>query len=330
MHLISTGTVFVLILILWAEFVNGWTDAPNSIATVVTTKVIPPKLAILLAAVLNILGAFSGTAVAMTIGKDIIRPEIINIPTVGAAMIGIIIFSTIAWKYGLPTSESHALIAGLTGAGYASGGLNALLWTGWEKVLIGLLLSTFLGFIFSFIIFLVIVKLFNNQGISKTRKTFSRLQIISASFMAFSHGNNDGQKFIGAFALTLFLSGISNELFVPPWVIFLCAVVMGVGTLFGGWRIIKTLGLKLTRLETPHGFAVETAAASTIILASQFGIPISTTHTISTSIMGAGAVSRMKAVRWDVARNILAAWILTFPVCALISWLVTKIVLFLN
>ncbi len=327
MEHVSLGVVIVLILILWAEFVNGWTDAPNAIATVVTTKVISPKKAILVATLLNVFGAFSGTAVAATIGKDIVRPEIINISTVAAAMIGIITWSTLAWKYGLPTSESHALIAGLTGAGYAVGGIDALIWEGWKKVFIGLLFSTFLGFIFAYIIFFAIIKVFNRNGVSSTRKIFGNLQIFSASFMAFSHGNNDGQKFIGAFSLTLFLAKITPEFSVPFWVILICATVMGIGTLFGGWRIIKTLGLKLTKLETPHGFAAETAAASAIQIASHFGIPLSTTHTISTSIMGVGAAQRVTAVKWDVARNIIVAWILTFPICAAIAWTVTKIVL---
>jgi len=321
--------IFVLILILWGEFVNGWTDAPNAITTVVATKVLSPKKAVVLATVLNIIGVFSGTAVAETIGKGIVKPEIINLYTVGSAMLGIIIWSTLAWKYGLPTSESHGLISGLTGAGLALRGPSVLLWNGWKKVLIGLLFSTFLGYALAYLIFFIIAFIFQRTGISKVRRIFGKLQVFSAAFMAFSHGSNDGQKFMGVFSLALLLAGVTHEFTISWWIIFLCALVMGIGTMVGGWRIIKTLGIKLTKLEPQHGFAAETAAASAIEIASRLGIPLSTTHTISTAIMGVGAVQRVSAVRWSVARNIVVAWILTFPVCGLIAWSVTKLSLFL-
>lgn len=314
-----------LFLILWAEFVNGWTDACNSIATVVTTRVLSPKQAVIMAAIFNMLGAISGTAVAETIGKGIVKPEIINLQTVGSAMIGIIFWSTLAWKYGLPTSESHALISGLAGAGLAYQGWKVLLFEGWKKVLIGLFFSTFLGFGLAYLIFFLTAFLFQNTGISKVRKIFGRLQVLSASFMAFSHGSNDGQKFMGAFSLALFLAGVTKKFYVPFWVIILCALVMGVGTMIGGWRIIKTLGIKLTKLEPQHGFAAETAAASAIELASRLGIPLSTTHTITTAIMGVGSVQKRTGVRIIVAKDIVLAWILTFPICGLIGFLVTKI-----
>lgn len=317
--------IVVILLILWAEFVNGWTDAPNSIATVVTTRVLSPKRAILMATSLNILGAFSGTAVAATIGKGIIKPELINLQTVGAAMVAIIFWSTLAWRYGLPTSESHALISGLTGAGLASGGVGVLLMDGWIKVFLGLIFSSFFGFGFAFFIFKILSRIFYRTGISKVRRRFGKLQIFSSAFMSFSHGSNDGQKFIGAFSLALLLAGVTKEFFVPFWVVLLCASIMGIGTMVGGWRIIKTLGVRLTRLEPQHGFAAETAAASVIEIASRFGIPLSTTHTISTAIMGVGAVQRRQAVRWSVARSIVFAWVLTFPICGLIAWSVTKI-----
>lgn len=314
-----------LFLILWAEFVDGWTDACNSIATAVTTRVLSPKQAVIMAAIFNMLGAISGTAVAETIGKGIVKPEIINLQTVGAAMIGIIFWSTLAWKYGLPTSESHALISGLAGAGLAYQGWRVLLFEGWKKVLVGLFFSTFLGFVLAYLIFFLTAFLFQNTGISKVRKIFGRLQVLSASFMAFSHGSNDGQKFIGAFSLALFLAGATKKFYIPFWVIILCALVMGIGTMIGGWRIIKTLGIKLTKLEPQHGFAAETAAASAIELASRLGIPLSTTHTITTAIMGVGSVQKRTGVRIIVAKDIVLAWILTFPVCGLIGFLVTKI-----
>ena len=329
MNDLSPVLILVLGLILWAEFVNGWTDAPNAIATVVSTRVLSPKKAIIVATILNIAGAFSGTAVAATIGKDIIRPEVVNISVIASPMIGIIAWSTLAWKWGLPTSESHALIAGLTGAGYASGGLDVLRWAGWQKVFVGLLFSTFLGFLLAYFIFTLLIWIFQNTGISKVRRLFSRLQILSAAFMAYAHGSNDGQKFIGAFSLALLLGGVTKEFTVPAWVIILCAVVMGLGTSFGGWRIIKTMGMKLARLEPQHGFAAETAAAIAIEIASRTGIPLSTTHTISTSIMGVGSAERLSNVRWMVAKNIIVAWILTFPICGLIAFTCTKIFLFL-
>jgi PiT family inorganic phosphate transporter len=317
----------VLGLVLAAEFVNGWTDAPNAIATVVSTRVLSPPRALLLAAALNVLGTMSGTAVAATIGKGIVRPEVINVYTVGAAMVGIVCWSTLAWYYGLPTSESHALISGLTGAALATAGPEALLWSGWQKVLLGLAFSTFLGFAGGLALMTAIYRLWARASPAAVRRLFGKLQVLSAAFMAFSHGSNDGQKFIGAFTLVLLLGGAIPEFHVHLWVVLLCATVMGLGTAVGGWRIMKTMGLKLTKLEPVHGFAAETAAALTIELASRLGIPLSTTHTISTTIMGVGATRRFSAVRWGVSRNIIVAWVLTFPVCGAIAWAVAKLVL---
>jgi PiT family inorganic phosphate transporter len=317
--------LLVLGLILAAEFVNGWTDAPNAIATVVSTRVLSPYQALIMATVLNAVGAMSGTAVAATIGKDIVKPDTINMMTVGAAMVGIIFWSTLAWYYGMPTSESHALIAGLTGAALATAGPESLVATGWNKVLIGLLFSTFLGFFGGLLLMALLYRILARRRPGTVRKVFGRLQILSAAFMAFSHGSNDGQKFIGVFTLSLLLGGIIPEFKVPIWVIILCAATMGVGTAVGGWRIVKTMGLKLTKLEPVHGFAAETAAALTIELATRLGIPLSTTHTINTSIIGVGATRRLSAVRWGVTLEIVSAWILTFPICGIIGWLATKL-----
>ena len=314
----------VLLLVLAAEFVNGWTDAPNAIATVISTRVLSPYQALIMATVLNVVGTMSGTAVAATIGKGIVKPEVINLTTVGAAMVGIIIWSTLAWYYGLPTSETHALVAGLTGAGLATAGPSALLWEGWSKVLIGLVFSTFLGFFGGLFIMGTLYRLLANSRPGSVRRSFGRLQVLSAAFMAFSHGSNDGQKFIGAFSLALLLGGILPEFQIPLWVILVCALTMGVGTAVGGWRIVRTMGLRLTKLEPVQGFAAETGAALTIELASRLGIPLSTTHTISTAIVGVGTTRRFSAVRWGVTMEIVTAWILTFPVCGLIAWLVTK------
>ncbi|HSE92490.1 MAG TPA: inorganic phosphate transporter [Methylomirabilota bacterium] len=317
--------VVVLLLVLAAEFVNGWTDAPNSIATVVSTRVLGPFQALAMASVLNVLGAMSGTAVAATIGKGMVKPEAINVATVAAAMIAIVLWSTLAWSYGLPTSESHALIAALSGAGLATAGPSVLLWDGWQKVLLGLVFSTFLGFLAGLGLTIGIYWIFRRWRPGTVRALFGRLQILSAAFMAFSHGSNDGQKFIGAFTLTLVLGGVLPTFAVPLWVILLCGATMGVGTAIGGWRIVKTMGLGLTKLDPVHGFAAETAAATTIELATRLGVPLSTTHTINTAIMGVGSTRRVSAVRWGVGGEIVTAWILTFPVCGLISWAVAKL-----
>lgn len=319
------GLVLVLLLILGAEFVNGWTDAPNAIATVVSTRSLTPLQAVVMASVLNLVGVFSGTAVAQTIGKGIIDPEAVDLVTVGGAMVGIILWSSLAARWGIPTSESHALVAGLAGAGLATAGPTVLVGEGWKKVFIGLLFSTFLGFLGGFLVIIAIYWLFRRAVPARVRGPFRGLQILSSGFMAFSHGSNDGQKFMGAFTLALVLANVLPEFVIPTWVIFLCAATMAVGTMTGGWRIIKTMGMKITKLEPHQGFAAEMAAATTITIASRLGIPLSTTHTISTAIVGVGASRGVSAVRWGVTANIVTAWILTFPVCAGISWLVVKI-----
>lgn len=320
------GLVFVLLLILGAEFVNGWTDAPNAIATVVSTRSLTPLQAVIMASALNLVGVFSGTAVAQTIGKGIIDPKAVDLVTVGGAMVGIILWSSLAARWGIPTSESHALVAGLAGAGLATAGTDVLVWDGWKKVLVGLVFSTFLGLLGGFLVITAIYWLFRRAVPGKVRGTFRVLQVLSAGFMAFSHGSNDGQKFMGAFTLALVLGNVLPEFAIPTWVIFLCAATMALGTLTGGWRIIKTMGMKITKLEPHQGFAAEMAAATTITIASRLGIPLSTTHTISTAIVGVGAARGLSAVRWGVTANIVTAWILTFPICAGISWLVVKLV----
>lgn len=321
---LTPALALVLLLVLFAEFVNGWTDAPNAIATVVSTRVLAPRQALAMAVVFNILGATSGTAVAATIGKGIVETSAIDLTVVGAAMVGIVVWSSLAWYLGLPTSESHALIAGLTGAALAAAGPSSVLWEGWQKVLVGLLFSTFLGFSVGLGVMTTIYRFFGGASPQAVSRIFGRLQVLSAAFMAFSHGSNDGQKFIGAFTLALVLGDVLPTFQVPWWVIALCAATMGVGTAVGGWRIVRTMGLRLTKLQPPQGFAAETGAAATIEFASRLGIPLSTTHTIGTSIMGVGATRRISAVRWGIALNVVAAWILTFPMCGLMAFLVTK------
>ncbi len=318
----TPALIVVLLLVLAAEFVNGWTDAPNAIATVVSTRVLSPSKAVAMAAILNIVGTLvTGTAVASTIGKGIVKPEFIDLSVVAAAMITIVLWSTVAWRYGIPTSESHELVAGLAGAGLATSGPSVLLWAGWQKVLIGLGFSTFLGFLLSMTVMTGLYWALRWTPLSTIRGIFSKLQIVSAAFMAFSHGSNDGQKFMGVFSLALVLGGVLAKFTIPVWVMLLLGTVMGLGTAFGGWRIIHTMGFKITKLEPVNGFAAESAGSLAILLASRFGIPLSTTHTIGTSIMGVGATRRLSAVRWGMAREIVIAWIITFPACAILGYL---------
>jgi PiT family inorganic phosphate transporter len=318
--------IAALVVTLAAEFINGWTDAPNAIATVVSTRVLSPSQAVLMAAVLNIVGAVvTGTAVASTLGTGIVKPEVINLSVVIAATLTVVIWSTVTWFYGIPTSESHELIAGLAGAGLATAGPSVLLWAGWQKVLIGLGFSTILGFSLAMIVMTSLYWILRRTRPSFVRSAFSRLQILSAAFMAFSHGSNDGQKFMGIFTLALVLGGKMAHFAVPVWVMLLCGSVMGIGTAFGGWRIMRTVGFKITKLEPVNGFAAESSAALAILLASRFGIPLSTTHCIGTSIMGVGATRRFSAVRWGIARNIVLTWIITFPVCAALGWVIASL-----
>ena len=328
MH-VSPSVLFVLGLVLAAEFVNGWNDATNAIATVISTRVLSPTKAILMAVFFNIVGTMSGTAVASTIGKGIISPDLINLTSVGAALAAIVLWGGPASYWGLPISVSHALFGGLAGAGIATAGIAALQWAGWRKILIGLAFSTCLGFLGGLLLMVLIYRAFARVSPGTVRRVFGKAQILSAAFMAFSHGSNDGQKFMGVFSLVLLLGGIHQTFHVPFWVMLVCAVTMGLGTSIGGWSIIKTMGMRLTKLEPVHGFAAETAAATTIEVASRLGIPLSTTHTISTAIMGVGATRRFSAVRWGVTRDLVMAWLLTFPVCGAIAWGVTKLAILL-
>jgi inorganic phosphate transporter, PiT family len=321
MSALTLGLVVALTAVLIAEFINGWTDAPNAIATVVSTGVMAPRSAIIMAVVLNTLGAMAGTAVAATVGKGIIAPSALTLPSITAAMISIIAWGGIAARFGIPVSKSHALLAGLAGAGFAGGGLAALQWTGWQKVGIGMFASIVLGFVASNLIGRVIIRVAGRSPPTRTKRTFDRLQIASAGFMAFNHGLNDGQKFMGVFAMTLLAGGATQTFEIPIWVILLCAVTMGLGTSFGGWKIIETVGSKMTRISSWQGFAAEAAASSTIFGASMFGIPLSTTHTITSSIVGVGAVRRLSDVRWGVLRRIVLAWVMTFPFCAIVAFI---------
>ncbi len=317
---------FVLLLAYAFEFANGWTDAPNSIATVVSTKVMKPLQAVGMAGLLNLLGALSGTAVAEVIAEGIVELQFVTLNTIGAAVLGATLWALGAQAYGLPSSESHALVAGLLGAGFAAGGTDALLSEGPTKTGIGMITSPVGGFLLALLIMLTIFWVFRRLAPHLVRRIFGKAQIGSAAFMAFSHGANDAQKTMGIIALALALNRVGTGAAAPEefdielWIIVSAAVVMGLGTMVGGWRVVKTIGLRLTKLEPVHGFAAETGAAAVIFGAAQVGIPVSTTHAIGSAIMGVGATERLSAVRWGVAGQVVTAWILTWPSCALLGY----------
>ncbi len=320
----------VLVIAYLFEFANGWTDAPNSIATVVSTRVLRPFPAVIMAGILNLVGALAGTAVAETIASGIVDPNLVTLETIAAAVLGATLWALGAQYYGLPSSESHALVAGLIGAGFAAGGADALIGEGPRKALIGLVASPVGGFFVALLIMVLIYRLFARVRPTVVRRVFGKAQIVSAAFMAFSHGTNDAQKTMGVIALTLYLSEnpgapAPDNFPIDTWVIVSAALVMGLGTMLGGWRVIRTIGLRLTKLEPVHGFAAETGAALVITGASRFGIPVSTTHAIGSSIMGVGATQRLSAVRWGVAGQVVMAWILTWPSCMVLGYVLEKI-----
>jgi len=322
--------VVTFIIILGFEAVNGWTDAPNAIATVVSTRVLTPATAVAMAALFNLVGALSGTAVATTIGKEIINLDVVPLEVLAAGALSVILWSTFAWYFGLPTSESHGLVAGLAGAAVAVAGRDVLLLDGWIKVFAGVGIAVVVGFGGGLILMNLLSLAIHRLSPSAVRRIFSPLQVGSAAFMAWAHGTADGQKSIGVLAAAIAIyQGKGTEGFVVPvWIIFLAATTMAVSTALGGWRIIRTLGMRLTHLEPVHGFAAEATAASTLGVASHFGlgIPLSTTHTIGSAIMGVGASKRLSAVRWGIGYNIVGAWILTFPICFGLGWLIALIV----
>ena len=318
--------IIVLLLALVAEFTNGVTDAANAIATVVATRVLSPGRAVLMAGAMELVGVLvTGTAVATTIGTGIIKPEAIGLHTVAAALLTIIIWSWAAWRFGIPTSETHEMIAGLAGAGMATAGTSVLLWDGWRKVLLGLGISTVAGFILGYVVMILIYWIFRRANRARVKMVFGRLQILSAAFMSFSHGSNDGQKFMGVFTMALYVGGVLPQFSVPWWVVILCGVVMGTGVATGGWRIIKTMGFGLTRLEPVQGFAAESSASVAILVASSLGIPLSTTHSINATILGVGATRRLSAVRWSTTQQIVMTWVITFPVCFALGYVLTLI-----
>ncbi|WHZ26440.1 MAG: putative low-affinity inorganic phosphate transporter [Nitrospira sp.] len=311
--------LLTVVLALLFDFSNGWHDCANAVATVVSTRVLSPIAAVVLAGVLNVAGAFFSTAVAKMIGGGIVFPDAITNTVVAAAMGGAILWNFLTLMLGLPTSSSHALIGGLVGSAVAHGGWVVVQFNGLRKILEAMILSPLLGFGIGFLLMVLVSWVFFRVHRGVATKVFSRLQIVSASFMAFSHGANDAQKVMGVITLALVASGHLTSTEVPTWVIVACALAMGLGTTVGGWRIIRTLGIKMVKLEPVHGFCAETAAASVLLFTAHFGLPVSTTHTITSAILGVGSTKRLSAVRWGVTNKIFSAWVFTLPGAALLG-----------
>jgi PiT family inorganic phosphate transporter len=315
----------VIVLAVIFDFINGFHDTANAIATSVSTRVLSPKVAVSMAAVLNMVGALTGTAVAKTVGAGLVEASCITQITIISALIAAIVWDILTWYLGLPTSSSHAILSGVVGAAIATAGTNVIIQKGVYKVLMGLIFSPLIGFILGFFLMLLLMWLFSRSTPSLVSNLFGRLQIISAAYMAFSHGSNDAQKTMGIITMALVSYYNLPEFHVPMWVIILCATAMAFGTTVGGWRIIKTLGIRLVHLKPINGFAAETSAATVIEIASRIGLPLSTTHVISSTIMGVGASKRLSAVKWIVGGNIILAWIITLPACSLLAWLICKV-----
>jgi PiT family inorganic phosphate transporter len=309
--------ITVVAVALFFDFTNGFHDTANAIATVVSTKAVSPKLAVFGAAIFNFLGAFVSLKVAGTVAKGIVNPGAITLHIILAGLIGAIVWNLITWRLGLPTSSSHALIGGVAGAAAISVGLHVIKWQGLQqKVLIPSLISPFLGLLGAGILITVIFRMTRKYSEKAVNRVFRRLQLVSGGFVAFTHGTNDAQKTMGIIALALIASHPDKAFHVPLWVIASSATAMAIGTYLGGWRIIHTLGNKITKLEPPQGFAAETSTAAVLALTAHYGFPVSTTHTISGSILGAGAATRPSAVNWKIVQHILTAWVITIPCAA--------------
>lgn len=318
--------VVVVVLAIVFDFINGFHDTANAIATVVATRVLTPLQAILMAATLNFLGAITGTAVAKTIGAGLVDTDLITQLAVTAALLAAITWNLITWYFGIPSSSSHALIGGIVGAGIAEAGIDAphydvLL----GKVVLPLVVSPLIGFVAALLLMILLIRLFGHHTPAWIQRVFGQLQVFSSALMAFSHGGNDAQKTMGVITLALIAYGAQQSFDVPLWVILVSGTAMALGTASGGWRIMRTMGTRLTDLQPIHGFAAETTAGVVIELASRLGYPLSTTQVISASILGVGASRRLRAVRWSIAGNIVTAWIVTIPICGGMGWALTTL-----
>jgi len=312
--------IFIIVLALVFDFLNGFHDAANAIATIVVTKTLSPFQAVLLAGFANFVGYFVfGVAVAEMIGKGIVNIDFITLPLILAALVGAIIWNIMTWILGLPTSSSHALIGGLIGSALAAFGPSIILIPGVVKVFLFIFIAPFLGMIGAMLFTILVIWISHRFKPSKTNKAFKRLQLISATMYSIGHGTNDAQKTMGVIALVLLSAGISSTFHIDGWVIFACYAAITLGTMCGGWRIVKTMGTSITKIRPMEGFCAESSSAAVLLGTSHFGIPVSTTHVIAGSIMGVGTVEHSRSVRWVTARRILWAWILTIPVTALIA-----------
>ena len=320
----GTITPFLIILIgvaLLFDFLNGLHDAANSIATIVSTRVLRPQYAVAWAAFFNFIAfLFFGLHVAKTVGSGIVAPVLIDDFVILGALTGAIIWNVITWLGGIPSSSSHALIGGIVGAGLAKGGFDAVLWNGLTKTVMAIVLSPMTGFFLAMLLSLIVAWSFIKSTPAFADSAFRKLQFVSASLYSLGHGGNDAQKTMGIIAVLLFSHGVGGPEFnVPFWVVITCQAAMGLGTLFGGWRIVHTMGSKITRLSPTQGFCAETAGAITLFGATAFGIPVSTTHTITGAIVGVGASRRVSAVRWNIAKGIVTAWVITMPASGIIA-----------
>jgi PiT family inorganic phosphate transporter len=319
---ISLGVIILLVLLALAfDFMNGFHDAANSIATIVSTGVLKPQQAVAWAAFFNVVAIFVfQLKVAATIGKGTIDPGIVDHYVIFGALIGAIVWNVITWYYGIPSSSSHALIGGLVGAALAKAGPASLIWGGIGKAVLFIFVAPLLGFLLGSLLMVGVAWLCNRTTPRKVDKLFRRLQLVSASLYSLGHGGNDAQKTIGIIWMLLIAAGITQQgESVPVWVIISCYLAMGLGTMFGGWRIVKTMGQKITKLKPVGGFAAETGGAITLFMSTAMGIPVSTTHTITGAIVGVGSTHGTRNVRWNVAGGIVWAWVLTIPATALIS-----------
>ena len=316
-----TFVIVIVAVALSFDFLNGFHDAANAIATVVSTRVMSPRLAVLWAGFFNFIAAFTfGTAVANTMGKGMIRLEAVNLYVILAGLFGAIFWDILTWYYGLPVSSSHALIGGYAGAAIAKAGWGVILLRGWSMTLVFIIISPAIGFILGGSLMMIVYWIFQAWAPQRLDKYFRKLQLLSSAAYCFGHGSNDAQKTMGIIAGTLYTAGILTKFYVPFWVVLMAYTAIGLGTMAGGWRIVKTMGMKITRLKPVGGFCAETAAAISLLGTAVAGIPVSTTHTIAGGIMGVGSVQRFTAVHWEVAHRIVWAWVLTIPISGTVAY----------
>jgi PiT family inorganic phosphate transporter len=323
--------ICIVLVALAFDFLNGFHDAANSIATVVSTRVLSPRLAVVWAAFFNFVAAFTfGTAVAKTMGRGMIDLQYVNLYVILAGLLGAIFWDILTWYYGLPVSSSHALMGGYAGAAVAKAGWGVIILGGWTKTLLFIVLSPAIGLVLGAGLMIAVSWIFQRWAPQRVDRYFRKLQLLSAAAYSFGHGTNDAQKTMGIIAGVLFTAGILERFYIPFYVVLLAHAAIALGTLAGGWRIVKTMGMRITKLKPVGGFCAETAAATSLLGTALAGIPVSTTHTIAGGIMGVGSVQRLSAVRWGLAGRIVWAWILTIPVSGLVAagffWLIHRLI----